>query len=134
MVTMDKKELNQIYYLEKEIDMWRKALSRIQSRSLIPSQEITGMPFGSGISDKVGNLAASEVDITNKIEELQKKVYEEQYRLLKYIETIEDSLMRQIMYHRHVLCMKWNEVAMVVGGGNTPDGIRMMHNRFLEEK
>ena len=103
---MDKKELNQIYYLEKEIDMWRKALSRIQSRSLLPSQEITGMPFGSGISDKVGNLAASEVDITNKIEELQKKVYEEQYRLLKYIETIEDSLMRQIMYHRHVLCMK----------------------------
>ena len=131
---MDKKELNQIYYLEKEIDMWRKALSRIQSRSLLPSQEITGMPFGSGISDKVGNLAASEVDITNKIEELQKKVYEEQYRLLKYIETIEDSLMRQIMYHRHVLCMKWNEVAMTIGGGNTEDSVRKAHDRFLEEK
>lgn len=134
MVTMDKKELNQIYYLEKEIDMWRKALSRIQSRSLLPSQEITGMPFGSGISDKVGNLATSEVDITNKIEELQKKVYEEQYRLLKYIETIEDSLMRQIMYHRHVLCMKWNEVAMTIGGGNTEDSVRKAHDRFLEEK
>ena len=133
MVTMDKKELNQIYYLEKEIDMWRKALSRIQSRSLLPSQEITGMPFGSGISDKVGNLAASEVDIKNKIEELQKKVYEEQYRLLKYIETIEDSLMRQIMYHRHVLCMKWNEVAMTIGGGNTEDSVRKAHDRFLEE-
>ncbi len=131
---MDKKELNQIYYLEKEIDMWRKALSRIQSRSLLPSQEITGMPFGSGISDKVGNLATSEVDITNKIEELQKKVYEEQYRLLKYIETIEDSLMRQIMYHRHVLCMKWNEVAMTIGGGNTEDSVRKAHDRFLEEK
>ena len=131
---MDKKELNQIYYLEKEIDMWRKALNRIQSRSLVPSQEITGMPFGSGISDKVGNLAVSEADIKDKITELQNKVFEEQYRLLKYIETIEDSLMRQIMYHRHVLCMKWNEVAMVVGGGNTADGIRMMHNRFLEEK
>ena len=134
MVTMDKKELNQIYYLEKEIDIWRKALSRIQSRSLLPSQEITGMPFGSGISDKVGTLAVTEVDIKNKIEELQKKVYEEQYRLLKYIETIEDSMMRQIMYHRHVLCMKWNEVAMTLGGGNTADGVRMMHNRFLEEK
>ena len=131
---MDKKELNQIYYLEKEIDMWRKALSRIQSRSLLPSQEITGMPFGSGISDKVGNLATSEVDIKNKIEELQKKVYEEQYRLLKYIETIEDSLMRQIMYHRHVLCMKWNEVAMTIGGGNTEDSVRKAHDRFLEGK
>lgn len=131
---MDKEELNQIYYLSKEIEMWRKALNRLQSMSLIPSQEITGMPFGSGISDKVGNLAVSEVDIQNKIEELQNKAIEQQSKLIGYIQTIDDSLMRQIMYHRHVLCMKWNEVAMVVGGGNTPDGIRMMHNRFLEEK
>ena len=131
---MDKKELNQIYYLEKEIDMWRKALNRIQSRSLVPSQEITGMPFGSGISDKVGNLATSEADIKDKITELQNKVFEEQYKLLKYIETIDDSLMRQIMYHRHVLCMKWNEVAMTIGGGNTEDSVRKAHDRFLEEK
>lgn len=131
---MDKKELNQIYYLEKEIDMWRKALNRLQSRSLLPSQEITGMPFGSGTSDKVGNLAVTEVDIKDKIEELQKKVYEEQYKLLKYIETIDDSLMRQIMYHRHVLCMKWNEVAMTIGGGNTEDSVRKAHDRFLEER
>ena len=131
---MDKEELNQIYYLSKEIEMWRKALNRLQSMSLLPSQEITGMPFGSGISDKVGNLAVSEADIKDKIEELQKKAIEQQGKLIGYIQTIDDSLMRQIMYHRHVLCMKWNEVAMVIGGGNTPDGIRMMHNRFLEEK
>jgi hypothetical protein len=131
---MDKKELNQIYYLEKEIEMWRKALNRLQSRSLVPSQEITGMPFGSGTSDKVGNLAVSEADIESKIKELQNKVFEEQYKLLKYIETIDDSLMRQIMYHRHVLCMKWNEVAMTIGGGNTEDSVRKAHDRFLEEK
>ena len=131
---MDKEELNQIYYLSKEIEMWRKALNRLQLMSLVPSQEVTGMPFGSGTSDKVGNLAVSEVDIQNKIEELQNKAIEQQGKLIGYIQTIDDSLMRQIMYHRHVLCMKWNEVAMVIGGGNTPDGIRMMHNRFLEEK
>jgi hypothetical protein len=131
---MDKKELNQIYYLEKEIDMWRKALNRLQSRSLVPSQEVTGMPFGSGTSDKVGNLAVSEADIESKIKELQNKVFEEQYKLLKYIETIDDSLMRQIMYHRHVLCMKWNEVAKALDSRNSPDTLRMMHDRFLEEK
>ena len=131
---MDKEELNQIYYLSKEIEMWRKALNRLQSMSLLPSQEITGMPFGTGKSDKVGNLAVSEVDIKDKIEELQKKAIEQQGKLIGYIQTIDDSLMRQIMYHRHVLCMKWNEVAMTLGGGNTADGVRMMHNRFLEEK
>ena len=131
---MDKEELNQIYYLSKEIEMWRKALNRLQSMSLLPSQEITGMPFGTGKSDKVGNLAVSELDIQNKIEELQNKAIEQQGKLIGYIQTIDDSLMRQIMYHRHVLCMKWKEVARAMEFKNTPDNLRIMHDRFLEEK
>lgn len=131
---MTKEELNQIYYLEKEIEMWRKALNRLQSRSLLPSQEITGMPFGTGTSDKVGNHAVTEVDIEDKIKALQKKAIEEQYKVLEYIETIDDSLMKQIIYHRHVLCMKWNEVAKALESSNSPDNLRIMHDRFLEGK
>ena len=131
---MTKEELNQIYYLEKEIEVWRKALNRLQSRSLLPSQEITGMPFGTGTSDKVGNHAVTEVDIIDKIEALQKKAIEEQYKVLNYIQTIDDSLMKQIIYHRHVLCMKWNEVAKALESSNSPDNLRMMHDRFLEGK
>ena len=131
---MTKEELNQIYYLEKEIEMWRKALNRLQSRSLLPSQEITDMPFGTGISDKVGNHAVTEVDIEDKIKALQKKAIEEQYKVLNYIETIDDSLIKQIIYHRHVLCMKWNEVAKALESSNSPDNLRMMHDRFLEGK
>lgn len=130
---MTKEELNQIYYLEKEIKMWRKALNRLQSRSLLPSQEITGMPFGTGTSDKVGNHATTEVDIENKIKELRGKAIEEQYKVLKYIETIDDSLMKQIIYHRHVLCMKWNEVAKALESNNSPDNLRIMHDRFLDK-
>jgi hypothetical protein len=130
---MTKEELNQIYYLEKEIKMWRKALNRLQSRSLLPSQEITGMPFGTGTSDKVGNHSATEVDIENKIEELRGKSIEEQYKVLKYIETIDDSLMKQIIYYRHVLCMKWNEVAKALESNNSPDNLRIMHDRFLDK-
>jgi hypothetical protein len=131
---MTKEELNQIYYLEKEIKMWRKALNRLQSRSLLPSQEITGMPFGTGTSDKVGNHAVTEVDIIDKIKALQKKAIEEQYKVLNYIQTIDDSLMKQIIYHRHVLCMKWNEVAKALESSNSPDNLRIMHDRFLEGK
>ena len=131
---MTKEELNQIYYLEKEIKMWRKALNRLQSRSLLPSQEITGMPFGTGTSDKVGNHAVTEVDIKDKIETLQEKAIEEQYKVLNYIQTIDDSLMKQIIYYRHVLCMKWNEVAKALESSNSPDNLRIMHDRFLEGK
>lgn len=131
---MTKKELNQMYYLIKEIEMWKKALNDIEYRSLLPSQEITGMPFAVGISDKTGNMGTLKADITNTIKRLQKQADEEYLKIVKYIETIDDSLMKQIMYHRHALCMKWGQVARIVGGGNTSDGLRKLHDRFLEEK
>ena len=131
---MTKKELGRIYYLNNEIDMWRKELSRLQTMSLLPSQEINGMPFASGTSDKVGNLAVNIAEIEQKIKELQTRVLDEYKKILEYIKTIDDSLMRQIIYHRHILCMSWGQVAKAVGGGNNGDSLRMMHDRFLQEK
>ena len=132
---MTKKELSQIYYLSNEIDMWRKELNRLETMSLIPSQEITGMPFvPGGKSDKTGNLASKKADIKAKIEELQAQVVEEYSKLMNYIQTIDDSMIRQVIYHRCILCMQWGQVARHVGGGNSPDGLRKMLDRFLEEK
>lgn len=131
---MTKKELSQIYYLNNEIDMWRKELNRLETMSLIPSQEITGMPFvPGGKSDKTGNLASKKADIKTTIEELNAQIIEEQVKILGYIKTIDDSLMRQIIYHRCVLCMKWGQVARHIPGDNSPDGLRKMLDRFLEE-
>ena len=132
---MTKKELSQIYYLNNEIDMWRKELSRLQTMSLIPSQEITGMPFVSGgKSDKTGNLASKRADIQARIEDLQGQVIDEYSKLMNYISTIDDSIIRQIIYHRCILCMQWGQVARYVGGGNKADSLRKMLDRFLEKE
>ena len=121
---MTKKELSQIYYLSNEIDMWRKELNRLETMSFAPG----------GKSDKTGNLAAKKADIKTTIEELNSQIIEEQVKILGYIKTIDDSLMRQIIYHRCVLCMKWVQVARHIPGDNSPDGLRKMLDRFLEEK
>lgn len=132
---MTKKELSQIYYLSNEIDMWRKELNRLETMSLIPSQEITGMPFApGGKSDKTGNLASKKADIKAKIEELNAQIIEEYGKIIDYIKLIDDSLIRQIIYHRCILCMQWGQVARHVEGGNSADGLRKMLDRFLEEK
>lgn len=130
---MNKKDLNQMYYINKEIEMWRNALTRLENMSLYPTGEISGMPFGSGTSDKVGDLAVKKADIKQKINELLNKQLETYVSLTEYIQSIDDSMLRQIMYHRHVLCMTWNQVARAVGGGNTAESVRKNHDRFLEE-
>ena len=43
--------------------MWQKELDRLECQSLVKGQEITDMPFGSGMSDKVADLAIEKADI-----------------------------------------------------------------------
>lgn len=132
-VLMTKKELSQIYYLNRELVMWQRELEKVQCESLVKCQEITDMPRGSGISDVVGNRVVSidniEVIITGKLLEIQIQ----RGRIMTYINSIEDSLLRQILFYRHVSCMKWNQVAMAIGGDNTGDCIRKMHDRYLKD-
>lgn len=53
-----------------------------------------------------------------------------------FVDGIGDSLTRRIFEYRYTKGnkqLKWSAIAFRVGGGNTADGIRMAHNRFLEK-
>ena len=49
-----------------------------------------------------------------------------------YISNIDDSLIRQIISLRYVNGLTWDQVAAHIGGNNTADSVRMMHDRFLK--
>lgn len=130
---MTKKELSQIFYLNQEIKMWQQELEKIQCESLIRPQKITDMPTGRGIADQVFNRIANmdkiERIITGKLAEIEVQ----RAKIMSYIDSVEDSIIRQIMFYRHVSCMRWNDVAIKVGGDNTAEAVRKMHDRYLQE-
>lgn len=128
---MTKEDLRQIYYLNREIKMWQEELARIQCRSIAQSPQITGMPRGAGQGDPVASMAADIADIEVIIRGKLAEIQIQRKRILEYIDTVEDSLIRQILFYRHVSCMSWTQVAMEIGGDNTPDGVRKIHDRFL---
>ena len=130
---MTREELKQIYYLNKEVKMWQKELERLQCMSLIKRQQITGMPHVPGVSDKVGDLAATMADIEAIIRGKLAEIQIQRRKIIEYINSIDDSLLRQITFLRNVSCMTWEQVAASIGGGNTPDSVRKMYNRFLEK-
>ena len=51
----------------------------------------------------------------------------------EYINTIDDSLTRQILSLRYVNGLTWEQVAASIGGGNTADSVRKVAERFLME-
>jgi len=112
---MTRDELKQIYYLDQELKMWRKELDGIQTQ-LTETNEI--------------HPAIKDIEFV--IEDMLGEIQIQKKKIIDFIMQIEDSLIRQAMFYRHVSLMDWNEVAQKIGGGNTGDGIRKMHDRFME--
>ena len=74
--------------------------------------------------------------INRREEELLKKIRactDLRNRASAFIESIDDSLTRQIFYCRFSRCMTWQQVAYEVGGRNTNDGVRKIAERYLKK-
>ena len=130
---MTLKELSQLYYLNREIEMDQRRLRELEARALPGAQVITGMPHGSGVADIVGRYAAEIADLRGIIEAKHQQCLYERSRLERYIADIDDSLLRQIFTYRFVNGLPWLQVAACIGGGNTADSVRVACNRYLEK-
>ena len=130
---MTRKQLSQIYYLEKEQEMWKEKLRELEAASLIKGQEITGMPFANTgeTSDKVSELIIRKQTIAAIIEEIQERIDRQKEEIYEYISTVDDSLLRQIVVYRCVSCMNWIQVANRIGGGNTAESVRKIYERSI---
>lgn len=128
---MTKHELEQVYYINRELKMWERELERLRCRSLSP-QGGNGGVHGSGVSDPVAALAERRIALEAKIAAKQQELQEARDRAVLFIETIPDSLTRQVVYYRCVSLMSWRRVAYEVGGGNTAEGVRKIYIRFLK--
>lgn len=127
-----KEELKQIYYINREVAMWQKELGRLRCQSLVKSPIITDMPRvckTADISDYAANLADYEAAINGLLAQVQVQ----RKKIIKFIQGIDDSLMKQIIFYRHISCMTWNEVADIIGGGNTEMGVRKAYSRFVRD-
>ena len=129
---MTKPELEQIYYLNRELKMWETELERVRCKSLVGSP-LPGNSHGSGVSDKVADRAERIIELENRIVAKRDEIQRLRDEAVEYIYGIPDSLTRQIVYYRCVSLMNWRRVAYEVGGNNTPDGVRMIYNRFMDQ-
>ena len=130
---MTLKELSQLYYLNREIEMDQQRLRELEIKALPGAQVITGMPHGSGVQDVVGRYAAEIADLRGIIEAKHQQCLYERSRLERYIAGIDDSLLRQIFTYRFVNGLPWLQVAACIGGNNTADSVRVACNRYIEK-
>ena len=126
---MTEDELNRIYYLRKEIEMWRKKLDNV----------ITVSSYGNrsggsscGYSSPVVRQAEKRDRIQKIISDKEEQLIFAEEKITEYIMSVDDSLIRMIMYKRHVELKTWACIACEIGN-STPDGLRMFYKRFRKK-
>lgn len=128
---MTRKELSQLYWLKREIENNKKHLAELEAKATEMSPSLEGLPHAPGIADKTA-IAADIADVRAVIAAQEAAARAEYIRLIRYIATVDDSLMRQILTLRYIEGLSWPMVAARIGGGNTEGSVRMAHNRYLK--
>lgn len=129
---MTLKELSQLYYLDREIELDRERLAELRADLLCPrSPDYDGMPRNPNPENALERCVAEIVDLEDVIRaKIEQRIYERS-RLERYISDIPDSLTRQIFTLRFVDGLKWEEVADKVGGHNTGYSVKKICYRFI---
>ena len=129
---MTKKELEQIYFLRRELMMWQDRLSELQADIALSPKVMDGMPYSrtnsvtSPTEQKAIRLAEVRKIVEGKLSEIQVAVAD----IEEYIMSIEDSMIRQIIEYRCCMLMSWEEVTINLGDGYTAESVRQIYHRF----
>lgn len=131
---LNKKELSQLYYLNREIEEQQRRLYELESLATSASSCITGMPKVKWTNDKVAQYACEIADLKSLLDLNLKKCFYELNRLNRYIDSVADNEISQILALRYINGLSWEQVAAHISHYATADSVRMMHNRFLSQK
>lgn len=133
---MTRTELCQARYIESEIKMWKKRLAETDSQSYAKAHP-TYMVIGrskNAVSSFVETRGTASADIEAVIEGLLAEAQIAKKRIVVFISTIDDSLLRQIVYNYCVAGKSWRQTADAIGGRNTADSVRKQFERAFPEK
>ena len=131
--SLTEKELNQLHYINIEIEVLKNQLDELKSRSMIKGQEITGMPFVTGTSDKTAQIAIAIREIEELYEIKLRELYLVRGRIERYINTIDDSELRLIVRLRSINNMRWEDIGRELGYHRTRVS-QIYHEHFKPKK
>jgi len=108
-------ELNAHFDLLTERAKAQEIRSSILDKARPGSPPLTGMPRGTDVSDKVGNLAIELAELDDEIAEIDSKIAASAIRIEPFIKSIRNIQTRMIFRLRFLRGLSWGEVADALG-------------------
>ena len=131
---MTKDELNNYRWLVKDILEIKDEIDELRARAERVNQSISDMPKAeNNNSDKICIYSIKIVEKEKELKEKEVKEKREREKIIDFLNTISDTLVRQILQYRFLNLLTWKKVAYFVGGGNTDESVRKIAERFLKK-
>ena len=126
---MTAQDLKQIHAIKQEIKMWEEKLVELETKALAHGQVLTGMPGGNKTSDNVAFIASDIAEVKTIIEGKLTELKRVERETMDFINNIEDSYLRQIVFLRCVNCYRWEQIAIKLG--SSAESIKKMYQRYV---
>jgi len=135
---MTKAKLKQLRHLSKEIELLKQQIEGLET--VVVTDKVKGSLSEHPYIETTYTIKGLVHERSAKVERLKKQLQRRVDELMdlrqevyEFVETIDDSLIRQVVTLRHINGLTWRQIARTIGAGTTWNSLRMMHDRFLEK-
>jgi hypothetical protein len=123
---MNLQELNQNIALHERLDRAYEMLESLQAKADIQATKMDGMPHGTDVSDKVGNIAISIADLEARIDEMEDMIAENDEKVRDFANTFEDERLQMIIQTRFISGFTWGATAELLGPKYTENSVKRL--------
>ena len=129
-----KNDLSRIYYLSKELEMWKRRLEELEADIPPNSKPSDGMPHSqtNAVKTPTEDKALKLVELSEKIREQIIRIETCKLEMEARILELDDPILKQAIEYHCIRLMSWKETAIHIGGAQTPEGVRQMYSRFVK--
>jgi hypothetical protein len=133
-----RQKLKQFRHLKREIELLEEQILNLEA-GIVTDKVKGSLSHHPWIETSFRITGFDQDELGRKMSRLKKRLQRRvddlmdlRTEILEFVESIEDSLLRQVIILRHVNGLTWEQVAAEIGSGTTWNSLRMMHDRFLE--
>ena len=112
---MKRDDLNQCFKLHKRLDDAYSMLEALEAKAGLNGTVLDGMPHGTDVSDKVGNIAIAIADTKALIDELEDQAAVNDAAVMEFSKTFQDDRLRVAIQLRFISGFTWETAADAVG-------------------
>lgn len=129
---MNRGELNELYWLTKEVEDLENRLKELEETNGIGSSKMGDGIHSSEVSNPVEKVALKKLELKTRIAQNMVVILEQKEKIEKYVETIPNSQIRTIVRLRNIDLMSWE----AIGGFMKLDRktVAKKYNEFLKSE